>query len=287
MSAISDNLLRRWRGLPILWRLIAVNTAVFLILRLTGIVALIGGWNIIHVVDVVAVPAEVRHFIAMPWTLLTYMFAHYDLFHILFNMLALFWFGKLFLFRCTSRQLMALYLYGGAAGALLFLAASVLFPAVAAPLIGASAAVMALLVAIAVMMPDFEIYLMFIGRLKLKWMAVGTLVMFTIGLAGDNAGGHVAHLGGMGAGLTFGLLMNRGIDITAPFNRLLDRMANAIRRVSSPRKKQFGNKTPRQPDPANDRRDLDEILDKIKKSGYSSLSADERRRLFDVSSRIK
>lgn len=289
-----------------LWKLIVVNVAVFLTVRVLGIVASIGGWDINSVVDQLAMPSYLPMLAERPWTAVTYMFTHYDVFHILFNMLALYWFGQLMLYRCTPRQLTALYVYGGVAGAALYLLAAQAFPAVSGFLLGASASVMAIMVAIAILMPDFEIGLMFIGRVKLKWVAVGAVVIFALGLVGNNAGGHVAHIGGMAVGAVFGLMLNRGVDITAPFNRLIDKAVNLFGRVKAPSggaafgssrgksaKNKFGKKRPRRhaaasaQSQADDRRDLDLILDKIKRSGYSSLTADEKKRLFEVSSRIK
>lgn len=288
-----DNIRFKWNTLSMMGKIIVINVAVFLIVRLLGIIASIGAWDINTVVDQLAMPSAPAVLLSRPWTVITYMFTHYDVFHILFNMLALYWFGMLFLYRCTPRQLTALYIYGGVAGAALYLASAQVFPGVGGYLIGASASVMAIMVAIAMLMPDFEVGLMLIGRIKLKWIVAIAVVLFALGLVGDNPGGHIAHLGGMIVGAIFGLLLSRGTDITAPFNRMIDSAVNLFRSASAPAKanKRFGKKKPKQPSsdpsPESDRRDLDIILDKIKKSGYSSLTPDERRRLFEVSSRIK
>lgn len=295
MANYCTDLARRWRSLSILWKLIVVNIAVFAVIRLIGIAAIIGGFSINPVVDALALPPSLQELGYRPWTLLTYMFTHYDPLHIMFNMLALFWFGKLLTWRCTPRQLMALYIYGGIGGGLLFLLASAGFDTVATPLLGASASVMALLIALALIMPDFEVSLMLIGRVKLKWLAVGAIVLFALGLAGNNAGGHVAHFGGIIVGAIFGLMMNRGVDITSPLNKAIDWVVTFVGGVKAPRrKKQKFYKSKEQPRAKQsakateaDRQKLDAILDKIKKSGYSSLTDDERRQLFDVSSRIK
>lgn len=303
--------------------------AVFLIIRLVGIAAMIGGWSIDPVVDFLALPSSLDELAVRPWTPLTYMFLHYDVFHILFNMLFLYWLGGIFLIRCTPRQLMALYLYCGLAGALAFVLAGLVFAGVGGILLGASASVMGIMVAAAVMMPDMEISLLLIGRIKLKWVVCVTVAMFALGLVGDNAGGHVAHFGGMAMGAVFALMLNRGHDITSGFNSLIDRTVNFISSVftrrangtgratsgfsATGRKKRFwkGDSRERQrrsnasssswseqkqsgtatsgqtPTNEDDRRELDKILDKIKQSGYTALTADERRRLFEVSSRIK
>lgn len=299
MAAFTD-LWRRLMSASALWKLIIANIAVFLTLRLLGIIAMIGGWNIDNVVDQLALPSAPALIGTRPWTVVTYMFTHYAPFHILFNMLTLYWFGKIMLWRCTPRQMTWLYIYGGIAGALLYIAAAQLFAGVGGWLLGASGAVMSIVIATAVMMPDFRISLLFVGSVRLKWVAVTAVVLFALGLVGDNAGGHVAHFGGIMAGAIFGLLFNRGIDITRPVNNLTDRIVALFRSKGAPchdrqRKAKFKfrpKKASRQqnsstPSEADDRRNLDAILDKIKHSGYTALTADERRQLFDISRRVK
>lgn len=324
-----NDIKRFWKSKSLLLKLIIVNVAIFLIIRLVGIAAMIGGWSIDPVVDFLALPSSPGELAARPWTPLTYMFLHYDVFHILFNMLFLYWLGGIFLIRCTQRQLMALYLYCGLAGALAFVLAGLVFAGVGGILLGASASVMGIMVAAAVLMPDMEIGLLLIGRIKLKWVVCVTVAMFALGLVGDNAGGHVAHFGGMAMGAFFAVMLNRGHDITSGFNSAIDRTVNFLSSVftgsakgssrampgfsTKGRKKRFwkgGSKerqsrsnansnsgsAPKQPGQRfsgqsstadDDRRELDKILDKIKQSGYTALTADERRRLFEVSSRIK
>lgn len=290
MSPNFKGLSAKWSMMPLEMKLIIANVALFLLLRFIGIIALIGSWDIDSIVDRLALPSQLPIIAKQPWTVVTYMFTHYDIFHILFNMLALYWFGQLF---PTPRQLFGLYLIGGVSGAVFYVTAAQVFPGVGGYLLGASASIMAILVATAVMIPDFEIRLLLFGSVKLKWIATGTVILFAFGLTGNNAGGHVAHLGGMAAGAVYGLMMSKkGIDITAPLNNLLDMTVNLFEqakasRLKTPKKKSYGKKTPRMPSNEDDRRELDIILDKIKKSGYSSLTAEERKRLFDVSSRIK
>lgn len=299
MAAFTD-MWQRFKAASALWKLIIINIAVFLILRILGIIAMIGGWDINNVVNELELPSALPVLATRPWTVVTYMFTHYDPFHILFNMLTLYWFGKIMLWRCSPRQTVWLYIYGGIAGALFYLVAAQLFAGVGGWLLGASAAVMAIVIATAIMMPDFRINLLFIGSVKLKWVAVGAVILFALGLVGDNAGGHVAHFGGIAAGCLFGLSFNKGMDITRPMNFLSDFFVNLNRQIShrkrgSQRKAKFKfkrrkpdiPKTGTPPSEADDRRNLDTILDKIKHSGYTALTADERRRLFEISRRVK
>lgn len=284
----TKRIFRKWTAIDLLTKLIAINAAVFLTLGVAGIVASLSGGNINRMVDWLALPSAPMQLLSHPWTIVTYMFTQYDVWHILFNMLTLFWFGRLFCYRCTPRQLVALYIYGGITGGALYVAAAQLFPAIAGTLVGASASVMAIVIAIAILMPDHEIYMLLFGGVKLKWVAIGAVAIFAIGLVGQNAGGHVAHLGGIGAGLLFGLMMKRGVDITKPLNRLIDSIADALKNAKPKRRKKISRRPERQteinPEPYSEAR-LDTILDKIKKSGYSSLTSDEKRFLFNASRR--
>lgn len=297
MAAFTD-LWQRFRSASALWKLITINIALFLALRLLGIIAMIGGWDIDTVVDELALPSSPASLAMRPWTVITYMFTHYDPFHILFNMLTLFWFGKMMLWRCSARQLVWLYIYGGIAGAALYLAAAQIFAGVGGCLLGASAAVMAIVIATAMMMPDFRITMLLFGSVRLKWVAVGAIILFALGLVGNNAGGHIAHFGGIIAGCIFGALYNKGIDITRPLNNLCIRIVGLFRRggthATGRRRQKFKfrpktayNSNSSTTSTADDRRNLDAILDKIKHSGYTALTADERRQLFEISKRVK
>lgn len=294
MAAFTD-LWYRIKGLSALWTLVVINLTVFLLLRLLGIIAMIGGWDINIVVDQLALPSSFEILAHKPWTIITYMFTQYGPFHILFNMLTLYWFGKMLQWRCSPSQLVWLYLYGGLAGAIFYLAGAQAFPGVGGWLLGASASVMAVVIATAVMMPDFRMQFLFIGSVKLKWVAVAAVVLFALGLVGDNAGGHVAHFGGIAMGAIFGLLYNHGTDITRPLNKLYVKIVNFFRhpgikfhhKTKTKFKARKSETTRNQPSQADDRRNLDTILDKIKHSGYTALTAEERRQLFDISRRVK
>ncbi len=283
-----------------LTKIIAVNAVVFLALHLVSVVlTLCGRAPLMNaVLSQIELPSDLVSVLRHPWTLVTYMFAQYDLLHFLFNMVWLYWFGQIFLAVSTQRRILALYIYGGLAGALFYLGAYQIFPLFAGTrgmLIGSSAAVIAIVAATAVTVPDYRMRLLFFGEVSLKWVAIVTIALDLIGVSGENAGGHIAHFGGAVLGAVYALLLRRGTDITVPFCRMADLIVNTSRRIfTRPPKPQFrkysapkaGAASSRQQD-AENQRQLDIILDKIKKSGYSSLTAEERRRLFDVSSRIK
>lgn len=274
-------------------RIITLNVAIFLILRLLGIIAMIGGWSIDSVVDRLAMPSDPSLLASRPWTAATYMVCHYDPFHLLFNMLALYWFAKLMTFRTSARSMVMLYIYGGLAGALFYFAGAQAFASIGGWLLGASASVMAIVIAVAVMMPDYPMRFLFIGSVRMKWVALAAVVLFALGLVGNNAGAHVAHFGGIICGFIYGMSAIRGVDITRPVSRLSGKIAkfckSMFNRLSRTRRKGKFNPRPRTDAPSadDDRRNLDEILDKIKHSGYTALTPEERRQLFEISRRIK
>lgn len=297
--AAFTNLRYRLKSLSALSILVIVNVAIFLLLRLLGIIAIIGGWDINTVVDQLALPSDMQSLAYRPWTLLSYMVTHYAPFHILFNLITLYCFGKLLLWRCSPSQLVWLYIYGGIAGAIFYIVGALSFATVGGWLLGASASVIAIVIATAMLMPDFRVSLLLLGSVKLKWIAIAAVILFALGLVGDNAGAHIAHFGGIVMGCLFGFLYNHGVDITRPARRIYDAIARLLRRAfghgnNAPRKARFkfrkkatsGSATPAA-SADDDRRNLDAILDKIKHSGYTALSPDERRQLFDISRRIK
>ena len=148
-----------------------------------------------------AVPADLGSLIYKPWTLITYMFLHYDFLHILFNMLWLFWFGQLFMQFIIPKRMLSVYLLGGLSGALLYIIAFNLIPAFqpSVPVsiaLGASASVYAVVVAVCAYIPDYSMGLLLIGRVKLKYIAIVVVVIDILSISQGNAGGHIAHLGG-------------------------------------------------------------------------------------------
>ncbi len=295
MAAI-DELRDGFRRSSLLMKVIWINVGIFVLLRLIAILGVFSSSpafidGVLHWVEM---PSDLRLLATRPWTPLSYMFAQYDLMHLIFNMLWLYWFGTLFRMTCSSRQMMALYIYGGLAGAIFFIAAYNLLPLFAWSkgwLIGSSASVMAIVTATAILMPDFRMNLLFFGSVALKWIAIATIVLVLVGISGTNAGGEVAHIGGMLTGVLFALRLKKGRDITGPLNSLLDSCANIRigRRTTQPHRQPHSRSHAGTPPemPRDTRDELDMLLDKIKKSGYASLTPHERRRLFELSRNIK
>ena len=242
-----------------------------------------------------ALPILLRH----PWTLMTYAFTHEGFFHILFNMLNLYWFGQLVREYLGDRRLVSIYVLGALAGAAVFLLSynliPVFQPAVGSPMIGASAAVTAIIVAGATLLPDYTFMLILIGPVKIKWIAAVVVLISLAGVNGGNPGGEIAHLGGALLGFVFIKQLQAGRDLGRPvqavgnfFSNLATRRRPAMRVSSSIRRPEpvaatsaSGVKKPAVNQPLQDEIDL--ILDKISNSGYESLSKEEKQKLFRAS----
>lgn len=278
----------RFNSGSMLMKLIYINIGVFLLLRVVALAILLSGGDTDSWLHQFEVPSHPSLLLMKPWTIFTYMFAQYGILHLLFNMVWLYWFGKIFLFTGTPKQMLALYLYGGIAGAVLFIAAYNTLPyfhGSVSWMIGASASVIAIVTATAIHHPDYRIGLLLLGEIPLKWIAIATIGISVLSIPDGNAGGNIAHIGGAIIGAIYGVMLNRGTDITRPLNNAIDNIVNFVKHAIS--KRQKANTEKRDNTRSNDTETLDSILDKIKKSGYTSLSAEEKRKLFEVSKRIK
>ena len=291
MGSFATNLEKFFRQQSVLSNLIAINIVVFLALKIISVACML--FNIQPFLNkFVALPASLTQLAAAPWTLCSYMFVHYRFLHILFNLLWLYWFGKLFLLFCTPRQLGGLYALGGLAGAFLFVVSYNVFPYFqsqisAAYLIGASASVMAIVFATAFYKKDFELNLLFIGKVKLIYIALFCLVLDLISIQSSNPGGHIAHIGGALMGIWFATSYRKGKDLTAWINSIIDGFVNFFKKNKKREKVKVHYKRPESNIEYNTRKayqsqKIDEILDKIKQSGYNSLSEEEKRTLFDA-----
>ena len=316
MAGFIDNLRSRYAAATVPVRFVMVNVAVFVIVRVVALVCLLFAVDAMPAIELLEMPSNPVKFLHQPWSVISYMFLHYDVMHILFNMLWLYWFGAMFHQIFGTRRFVGLYFLGGIGGALLYMLAYNVLPLFSSTeglLLGASASVLAIVAATAVRQPDYKVGLLFFGQISLKWIAIVTIFIDVISIGSSNAGGHIAHLGGALTGAAFALADRRGTDITAWFNRAIDRLVNLTRRRPRVKVGNFHNspftRTKQQPrddnrrqprdDKQQDERDngrrhtmtpaeeaeMDEILKKIKLSGYSSLTAEEKRRLFEVSKR--
>lgn len=294
-------LFQRFKLQNIVGKYIYVNVAVYIIVVLIGVfsVLLNAGDTGNSFVRYFELPSSVGLFLQRPWTLFTYMFLHAQFTHILWNMIALYVFGRIFLDFYSLRHFVGTYILGGIAGGLLFIVSYNVFPYFSpyvdsSYLVGASASVLAVVVAAAVRNPDYRINLLLVGSVKISTFALITVAISVFMLSGGNAGGNFAHLGGAAAGWLVAYMLNRGVDITALINKPADWLMTFPRKKNTSRKRKSKFKYSaggRAADYEYNARkkaaeaDVDRILEKIKKGGYSSLSDEEKKRLFDASSK--
>lgn len=271
-------------------RLIYINVAIYALLQVVQILLRLFKIGELEIYQWLALPANVSKLLYFPWTILTYMFLHKDIFHILFNMLALYWFGRLFLLYHTGKQLTGLYLTGGVAGGLLYIIAYNIFPLFRdltgfSILMGASGSIMAIIVATALQAPNLEMRFLLLGNIKLKYIAIVAVLISFFSITSTNAGGEIAHLGGALYGYIFIVSLRRGNDYTRWISTILDAVSTLFRRPKMKVKKggrQQGKMTDEEYNmqKARNMAEIDRILDKIKASGYGSLSEDEKNTLF-------
>ena len=289
---VLDNIKQTFKQGNSLVKLIYINASVFILLKLTLILLLLFNISGTFLLSYLAIPADLSMLAYRAWTPLTYMFLHEGFLHIFFNMFTLFWFGRIFLMYFSEKQLVGLYLLGGFMAALLYVASYNLFPYYATTLhesllLGASGSIMAIIVATAFRAPDMELQVMFLGSIKLKYIAIFFVLTSLFGITSNNGGGELAHLGGALAGYLFVVSLRQGRDLTKGLNRILD----AISDLFGPRKLKMRPNTNRRTSTMSDAEfnmnkarkmaEIDKILDKIKTSGYESLSTDEKKKLFE------
>jgi len=289
---IWDDIKKTFRNGSNLTRLIYINIAFFILITIVAVIGfLLNNPDVSDTtLNLLSVPSSFKLLLVRPWTLITYMFVHKDIWHILFNMLWLYWFGRIFLEYLDQRKLVAVYLLGGMSGALVYILSFNIFPAFSGVVaesvaIGASASVMAIVIAIAAYVPDYTVQLFVLGRIKIKYMALAIFVFTSIMDFSVNSGGKLAHIGGAFFGYFYTLNLRQGRDIGKSFNKIIDFFVT----IFKPRQKlkvtykkttteYEYNKTK-----VEHQSRINIILDKISKGGYDSLTKEEKETLFKES----
>ena len=279
-------------------QLVYINIGVFLVVALINVFDELFGLSPNGLSSKLQLPSDFGILGRQPWGILTYMFLHLNLLHLFFNMLCLYWFGQIFLRHFTSKQLIGLYIFGGIFGGLAYMLCYNYLPYFEGQttlLCGASASIMALIVAAAMAMPNMQIRLLFIGIIKLKWVAIGTILISMLGITSSNAGGEIAHIGGAAGGWLWTVLLRKNIELTKPIDWIISLFTN-IFKILFDRKPKLRHTNRKyhyvKPDEQynvshrENNRNLDAILDKIRKSGYSSLTEEEKKQLFDISQKV-
>lgn len=288
-------------------QLILINVVVFLALLILYLVFTVAESSPVYntVMEQLTIPARASEFIQRPWTLLTYFFTHEKPFHILFNMLGLYWFGRLVDEYLGARRLLGLYMLGGIAGGLLYLAMFNLVPyfvqqAPGTRMLGSSGAFFSVAVGAATLLPNYSFHLLFFGPVRIKYIVFFLIVLSLANSVGPNAGGELAHLGGAAMGFLFIKLLQNGTDLGRPIYWLMDGWQSLTRpkpavKVSYRQRSNAnanastyaaaGTPTASGSVTMPDQDEIDSILDKISRSGYESLSREEKQKLFRASQR--
>lgn len=276
-------------------QLIIINVVIFLVIGFISVVGLISGASAIpdFIYQQFTIPPTLSEYLTRPWTLITYMFAHsrWDIFHILFNMLGLYWFGKLFVEYLGSDKLTAVYILGGLFGGLLYLLMFNTIPFFEersgfSGMVGASAAVFAIMVATATLLPDFTFFLLFLGPVRIKYIAAFYVVVSFLGTTQDNAGGNIAHLGGALIGFIYIKQLQAGVNWGGWITVTLDWFKSLF--TSKPKVKvtyrNEGSRSSVKPSSFGkiSQAEIDAILDKISDRGYESLTKEEKEKLFNA-----
>jgi membrane associated rhomboid family serine protease len=249
-----------------------------------------------------------RELLYQPWSILSYQFTHVGFMHILFNMLWLYWFGNIISDFIGKNKILPIYILGGFFGAIFYSIITILLQYTRPDLstngimYGASAGVMAIVIATATLAPNYEIRMLFLGNVKIKWIAFVTILLDILMIRDGNLGGHLAHLGGAFFGWIYIIQLRNGRDFAHTFYSVIDFFKNIFKKkpklkvVHKQKEKVFAHDEKKQQqnqkqtqqqhhsmNKQEKQKQLDTILDKINSSGYDSLSKDEKDFLFQMS----
>ncbi|MFC5412274.1 rhomboid family intramembrane serine protease [Larkinella bovis] len=285
-------------------QLILINTIVFLLLLILKVILTLAEMSGVYglIVDQLQLPASLGTLIMKPWTMITYFFTHEDVFHILFNMLFLYWFGRLIDEYLGNRRLVALYMLGGLAGGLAYIAIYNLLPyfhaqVSEARMWGASAAAFSVAVGASTLLPNYTFHLLFFGPVRIKYIAFFYIILSLARSIGPNAGGELSHLGGAVIGFLFIKMLQNGTDLGQPIYWVMDGWQSLFRKkppvkVSYRQRSSASMSAGAYTAPSSssavsmpDQDEIDAILDKISRSGYESLTREEKQKLFRASQR--
>lgn len=290
MNNIIDNLQKEFKQGSILNKLIYINIAAFILLSIINVLSFMFQFNNSLLLDRFYLPANTITLAKQPWSIISYMFLHNGILHILFNMIWLHFAGKLFLQYLNPQQLLTTYILGGISGGLIFILAYNYIPVFqqlsnSASAVGASASVLAIMIAIATYVPNYAVQFPFFGFIKLKYIAIFIVTIDLLSIPNSNAGGHLAHIGGALFGYIYVIQIKKGKDYSLSFFNLLSVLINTFKRK---KRINISHRRPKSDYEFNSekslkQKEIDKILEKIANSGYDSLSKNEKAKLFNAS----
>jgi membrane associated rhomboid family serine protease len=257
----------------VLTQIIIVNIAVFLTLNL------VGNLSHLYLTPYLALPVGGYGFLFKFWTLFTYMFTHENLGHIFWNMILFYFTAQIFFTILGQSKLLYVYVMSGLSGGFLVLVLGLLFPASFGNslLLGASAAILGVGAVMAIYLPNYIVYLFGVVELRYKYFYLITFGVSTIIDFSINTGGKISHIGGALFGVIYGYNLKKGIDL---FNfTFLTKKKSKLKIVSYNKPQEYSYEV----EETNDESTMNELLDKISKSGYDSLTKSEKERLFKLS----
>lgn len=286
MTTLSQDISQKIKNLTAFEKIIAANIAIYVI---GWLVSIIQNVDRKHSLSWLALPSDFLAFISKPWSLITYGFAHVDFWHLFFNMMVLYFIGRSFSNLLSVKLSLNIYFLGIISGALAYLLVYNVFPngllKSTIGLVGASAGVRAVLIFLCTYMPNYEVRLIK-WNVKLMYIGIALVVLDIPGLFSQNAGGSVAHFGGYFLGFIYANNLKKGTDIGKGFEKLVDTISDwfkpksKLKTVHRSKKKGYAGHSKKEFDEYNYQKQIDIILDKISKSGYESLTAQEKEFLF-------
>lgn len=268
-------------------KIILVNLFVFLFIIIVKAFTPAGSGVYDTLIDLIALPSDGWKLLKRPWTIFTYMFLHEGVWHFAWNMIMLYWFGRILGDLMGDKRMLPLYILGGLAGALMYII-YVQISGTVGDVRGASAAVSCIIVTAALVAPDYNIRLLLIGNVRLKYIALALFFLDLVSIAeGNNVGGNFTHIGGAIMAIMFIYMLRKGMDFTKPLSKDIN-LFTTKKKKQAPMKVVHNKKFPKrkvdkEPRPVNIQERIDEILDKINVSGYDSLNSEEKDFLYKAS----
>ena len=267
-------------------KIILINVIFFVSMSILQVIFTLSGLTSLFVIllNKLMLPAELKTFIFQPWSLISYFFLHMNFMHILWNMLFLYWFGKIIHDNIGNNAIISLYVLGGIIGGLFYMALYNIIPYYSemvsqSLMLGASAGVFSVVVGSATLLPNYTFYLLFLGPVRIKYIALFYVLLSFLDVSGNNAGGEIAHLGGAFIGFLYIKQLQNGINMGEGIINFINYFSSEKRKT----KRQADNVTSKNNRDNISQDEIDKILDKISDSGYSSLSKKEKEKLFNAS----